>query len=109
MAAARRPPAARRGLNHYESVRFGWLVPLVGVALLAGQMPVNLYVKGIIGLGGAYLIAIAGQNVALGMAGQMIFSQVFFMGVGAYTTFIVQQRAGYPYGVCVLIGLATCL
>lgn len=105
----RRSLAARRGLSRYEAVRFGWLVPLVGAALIAGQMPTNLYVKGIVGLAGAYLIAIAGQNVALGNAGQMIFSQTFFMGVGAYITFIAEQRLGYPYGVCVLIGLATCL
>lgn len=99
----------RRGFGGYEGVRFGWLAGLVVVAVIVGQLPVNLYIQGIVGLGGAYLISIVGQNVALGMAGQMIFSQTFFMGVGTYLTYIVEQRAGYPFVVCVLIGLASCL
>jgi branched-chain amino acid transport system permease protein len=101
--------AARRGFGGYEGTRFGWLAGLVVIAVIVGQLPVNLYIQGIVGLGGAYLISIVGQNVALGMAGQMIFSQTFFMGVGTYMTYIVEQRAGYPFVVCVLIGLASCL
>jgi branched-chain amino acid transport system ATP-binding protein len=107
-AASEAPPAVRRGFGSYDLVRIGSLAVLLLIAVGIGVIPTNLYIDSLIGLGGAYLIAIVGQNIALGMVGQMVFSQTFFMAAGAYVTFVVEQFAHWSFWACLLTGLASC-
>lgn len=92
----------------YEGLRFLGLVVFLAVATIVGLFPANLYVESLIALGGVYVIALVGQNIVFGMTGQMVFSQTFFMAVGAYMTYITYQRSGLPFLVCALVGLGSC-
>ncbi|MBN9051001.1 MAG: ATP-binding cassette domain-containing protein [Rhizobiales bacterium] len=42
-------------------------------------------------------IACIGLNVLLGLAGQISLGHVGFMAIGAYTTVLLMERAGWPY------------
>src|ERR1700749_3148553 len=103
-AASEVPPAARRGFGSYDLVRIGSLAVLLLIAVGIGVIPTNLYIDSLIGLGGAYLIAIVGPHQALGMVGQIVFSQTFFMAAGAYVTFVVEQFAPWSFWACLLTG-----
>ena len=42
-------------------------------------------------------IACIGLNVLLGLAGQISLGHIGFMAIGAYTTVLLMERAGWPY------------
>jgi branched-chain amino acid transport system ATP-binding protein len=55
-------------------------------------------------------IACIGLNVLLGLAGQISLGHVGFMAIGAYTTVLLMDKAGWPYlaataGAIVLVGI----
>src|SRR6188768_2987770 len=42
-------------------------------------------------------IACIGLNVLLGLAGQISLGHIGFMAIGAYTTVLLMEKAGWPY------------
>ncbi|MBR0932746.1 branched-chain amino acid ABC transporter ATP-binding protein/permease [Bradyrhizobium jicamae] len=55
-------------------------------------------------------IACIGLNVLLGLAGQISLGHIGFMAIGAYTTVLLMEKAGWPYlaatgGAIVLVGI----
>lgn len=50
-------------------------------------------------------IACIGLNVLLGLAGQISLGHVGFMAIGAYTTVLLMEKAGWPYWASALAGL----
>ena len=55
-------------------------------------------------------IACIGLNVLLGLAGQISLGNIGFMAIGAYTTVLLMEKAGWPYlaataGAIVLVGV----
>src|ERR1700741_5260343 len=63
------------------------LIPALLIAWLSG-----LYWQTIIGVGGAYLVAALGYNIALGYGRQFVFCQAGFMATGAYAYALCQAR-----------------
>ena len=55
-------------------------------------------------------IACIGLNVLLGLAGQISLGHIGFMAIGAYTTVLLMEKAGWPYlaATAGAIVLATC-
>ncbi len=50
-------------------------------------------------------LACIGLNVLLGLAGQISLGHVGFMAIGAYTTVLLMERAGWPYGAAAGAGI----
>ncbi|MFX9265442.1 branched-chain amino acid ABC transporter permease, partial [Acinetobacter baumannii] len=55
-------------------------------------------------------IACIGLNVLLGLAGQISLGHIGFMAIGAYTTVLLMEKAGWPYlaataGAIVLVSI----
>src|SRR5260363_162785 len=55
-------------------------------------------------------IARIGLNVLLGLAGQISLGHIGFMAIGAYTTVLLMEKAGWPYlaataGAIVLVSI----
>lgn len=94
----RRPPAA--------------LLALV-LAAAAGPFLDN-YLLYVLSLIGVYAIFALGYNLLMGYAGQFDFGQGAFLGIGAYSTAVLQVKAGLPFAIAlplsgciaVLFGLA---
>ena len=50
-------------------------------------------------------LACIGLNVLLGLAGQISLGHIGFMAIGAYTTVLLMERAGWPYGAAAGAGI----
>lgn len=74
---------------------------VVAIAAIIGFTTKSSYVLGIIILATLYAYIGITWNIVAGFAGQLLMAHVIFLGVGAYTTIILNNR----YGVSPWIGL----
>ena len=88
---------------------------LLALVLLAVTGPfLDNYLLFVLSLIGVYVIFALGYNLLMGYAGQFDFGQGAFLGIGAYTTAVLQVKAGLPFAIAlplsgciaVLFGLA---
>ena len=96
-----RPPQRRGSAGQREWTVFAvlmaiaWLVPLA----LGGF---SLYVGLVIAI---YAISALGLQVMVGLAGQLSLGHAAFMGLGAYTTVLLQKNLGVPFFVAAAGGV----
>ena len=84
---------------------WSWLalmvLALVLAALVAAPLGLARYPTYILTLWLVFSVAAMGVNLIVGYAGQETLAQAAFLGVGAYTTALM-QKAGYPFGAAFL-------
>jgi len=78
------------------------VLPVLVAALVAAPLWVNPYVRFVLTLVFVYAILALGLNLLLGYAGQFAFANAALFGWGAYTTALLQLRAGLPYPLALL-------
>ena len=83
-----------------RAVSFGVSTMLLGLAFVAAcaaTFVLNGYGLYILTLTGIFALVALGLNLLTGYAGQISLCHAAFFGVGAYTTAILTQKAGFPY------------
>jgi len=80
----------------------GPLLVLVACALIGPFL--DNYQLFLLGLVGVYVIFSVGYNLLIGFAGQLDFGQAAFLGIGAYTTALLQHRLGLTFWLSVPLG-----
>ncbi len=83
-------------------VRPRLVLPLLLAALVTAPLWVNPYVRFVLTLVFVYAILALGLNLLLGYAGQFAFANAALFGWGAYTTALLQLKAGLPYPLALL-------
>jgi branched-chain amino acid transport system permease protein len=81
------------------------LIKLLVVAVIVILIPVvtpNMYIQQIINMIGIYIILGTSINVLTGFTGQLSLGQAAFFGVGAYTTALLNTRAGLQFIPCLI-------
>lgn len=81
------------------------LIKIIVIAAIIIIIPIltpNMYIMQIINMIGIYMILGTGINVLTGYTGQLSLGQAAFFGVGAYTTALLNTRAGMPFLVCLI-------
>lgn len=87
----------------------GWLaLALVVVALLVAPLTLRNYGLLLLSTWAVYTIAVQGLNLTLGYAGQISLAQAAFMGIGAYTSTLLVQKAEVNYWLTILIAAVVC-
>jgi branched-chain amino acid transport system permease protein len=80
------------------------LLGLAFVAACAAPFVLNGYGLYILTLTGVFALVALGLNLLTGYAGQISLCHAAFFGVGAYTTAILTQKAGFPYLLSIFAG-----
>lgn len=83
----------------------GNLVKIGIVAAILIIIPIltpNMYIMQIVNMIGIYIILGTSINVLTGFTGQLSLGQAAFFGVGAYTTALLNTRAGMQFLPCLL-------
>ncbi|MBQ6384561.1 MAG: branched-chain amino acid ABC transporter permease [Lachnospiraceae bacterium] len=75
---------------------------VAAIVIIVPLITPNMYIMQIINLIGIYMILGTGINVLTGYTGQLSLGQAAFFGVGAYTTALMNTRAGLPFLVCLI-------
>lgn len=78
---------------------------IAAIIILVPFLTPNMYVMQIINLIGIYMILGTGINVLTGYTGQLSLGQAAFFGVGAYTTALLNTRAGFSFIPCLLCSM----
>jgi len=86
----------------------GSALVLVVVALLAAPLALRNYGLLLLSTWAVYTIAVQGLNLTLGYAGQISLAQAAFMGIGAYTSTLLVQKAEVNYWLTILIAAVVC-
>jgi branched-chain amino acid transport system permease protein len=84
------------------------IVNIILVAAIIVIVPIltpNLYVMQIINLIGIYMILGSGINILTGYTGQLSLGQAAFFGIGAYTTALLNTRAGLGFIPCMILSM----
>jgi branched-chain amino acid transport system ATP-binding protein len=91
--------------------RASLLVAVAALAIAIGYAAVaDSYAVFLIATISLTAIACIGLNVLLGLAGQISLGHIGFMAIGAYTTVLLMEKAGWPYlaataGAIVLVSI----
>lgn len=91
--------------------RASLLVAVAALAIAIGYTAVaDSYAVFLIATISLTAIACIGLNVLLGLAGQISLGHIGFMAIGAYTTVLLMEKAGWPYlaataGAIVLVSI----
>ncbi len=84
------------------------LAVAVAVVIAASTLaPTSGYLLNIVMQAATYAIGVAGLVVVLGYCGQISLAQAAFFGLGAYGVGIGATDFGLPFGVALLVGIAT--
>ena len=88
---------------------FDTVVPIVGLVLLFGVLSVvpqfaSTYWLDVINRIGIAIIGAVGLNILVGFTGQISIGHAAFLAVGAYSTAILEVRAGLPFWVAIPLG-----
>ena len=75
---------------------------IAAIVLIIPLLTPNMYIMQIINLIGIYMILGTGINVLTGYTGQLSLGQAAFFGVGAYTTALMNTRAGMQFIPCLI-------
>ncbi len=97
-------PTGSTSLSLQRSRRTDWLVFLVVMATFALVPPLlggfALYIATIVAI---FAIAALGLQIMVGLAGQLSLGHAAFLGVGAYTSVLLQKLYGVPFLAAVAI------
>jgi branched-chain amino acid transport system permease protein len=80
------------------------VLPALALLALAAPFVVNPYLRFVLTLFFIYAVVALGLNVLLGYAGQFAFANAAFFGWGAYTSTLLQVKAGLPFVVALPAG-----
>lgn len=98
------PPSS--ALTAKRSQRTDWLVFLAVIAVFAIIPPLlggfSLYIATIVAV---FAVAALGLQIMVGLAGQLSLGHAAFLGVGAYTSVLLQKLYGVPF--LAAVGIAT--
>lgn len=75
---------------------------IAAIIILIPILTPNMYIMQIINMIGIYIILGIGINVLTGFTGQLSLGQAAFFGIGAYTTAIMNTRAGMQFFACLI-------
>lgn len=79
------------------TARASFLAAAALVAILGYTAVADSYAVFLIATIALTAIACIGLNVLLGLAGQISLGHIGFMAIGAYTTVLLMEKAGWPY------------
>ena len=79
------------------TARLSLLAAAAVVAILGYTAVADSYAVFLIATISLTAIACIGLNVLLGLAGQISLGHIGFMAIGAYTTVLLMEKAGWPY------------
>ncbi len=86
--------------------RLSFLAGAVALALaLAYTSVADSYAVFLVATVALTAIACIGLNVLLGLAGQISLGHIGFMAIGAYTTVLLMEKAGWPYLAATAAGI----
>src|SRR6185312_6015433 len=94
---AQRPARPRRSEKGMTSRAYLLAGVLVVATVLAYTSVADSYAVFLIATISLTAIACIGLNVLLGLAGQISLGHIGFMAIGAYTTVLLMEKAGWPY------------
>lgn len=72
------------------------------ILLVVPLVTPNMYIMQICNMIGIYIILGIGINVLTGFTGQLSLGQAAFFGIGAYTTALMNTRAGFQFLPCLV-------
>lgn len=75
---------------------------LAAVIILIPILTPNMYIMQVINMICIYIILGTGINVLTGFTGQLSLGQAAFFGIGAYTTALMNTRAGMQFFLCLI-------
>ena len=88
------------------TVRASHLAAIAALAIVLGYTSVaDSYAVFLIATISLTAIACIGLNVLLGLAGQISLGHIGFMAIGAYTTVLLMEKAGWPYLAATAAGI----
>ena len=88
------------------TVRTSHLAAIAALAIVLGYTAVaDSYAVFLIATISLTAIACIGLNVLLGLAGQISLGHIGFMAIGAYTTVLLMEKAGWPYLAATAAGI----
>ena len=88
------------------TVRASYLAAIAALAIVLGYTAVaDSYAVFVIATISLTAIACIGLNVLLGLAGQISLGHIGFMAIGAYTTVLLMEKAGWPYLAATAAGI----
>ncbi len=98
--------ATRRDASAWVSTHRDWIVFLILIAV-AWTVPLSLggfylYLGTVIAI---YAIASLGLQVMVGLAGQLSLGHAAFVGLGAYTTVLLEKNLSYSFFAAALVGM----
>jgi branched-chain amino acid transport system permease protein len=80
------------------------VLPVLILGALLAPIALNQYLRFVVTLFFIYAVLALGLNVLLGYAGQFAFANAAFFGWGAYSTALLQLKAGLPFVVALALG-----
>lgn len=81
------------------------IILVAAIIIIVPILTPNLYVMQIINLIGIYMILGSGINILTGYTGQLSLGQAAFFGIGAYTTALLNTRAGLGFIPCMILSM----
>ncbi|MDO5406417.1 MAG: branched-chain amino acid ABC transporter permease [Eubacteriales bacterium] len=89
-------------MNNSKKAQLIRILPAAAVIFLIPVLTPNMYVMQIVNMIGIYIILGTSINVLTGFTGQLSLGQAAFFGVGAYTTALLNTRAGWQFFPCLI-------
>mgnify|MGYP001625440189 CR=1 FL=1 len=95
-------------MSKTKSMALSWakIALTAAVLVIVPLLSPNDYIQQIINMIGIYVILGTGINILTGYTGLLSLGQAAFFGIGAYTTALLNTRAGQPFLVCLLASIA---
>ena len=81
------------------------LIVIAAILILIPVVTPNMYIQQVINLIGIYIILGTGINILTGYTGQLSLGQAAFFGIGAYTTALLNTRAGFQFLPCLICSM----